>query len=86
MKTVSVAQAKDALTELLREVEGGHPVTISRRGRPVAVLLAEAEYERLRSAGPAPDFGQWLSAWRARAGSAFDGISADELERWSGES
>ncbi|MEQ1440519.1 type II toxin-antitoxin system Phd/YefM family antitoxin [Fontimonas sp. SYSU GA230001] len=85
MKSVSVAEAKDSLTELLREVEGGHPVTISRRGRPVAVLLAEAEYERLRSAGPAPDFGQWLSTWRARAGPTFEGISADELERWAGE-
>lgn len=85
MKTVSVAEAKDGLTELLREVEGGHPVTISRRGRPVAVLLAEAEYERLRSAGPAAEFGQWLSSWRGRAGTTFEGISADELERWSGE-
>jgi prevent-host-death family protein len=50
MQTVSIAQAKDRLTELLREAEAGRPVAISRRGRTIAVLLAEAEYERLRSA------------------------------------
>lgn len=82
MQTVSVAQAKDRLTELLREAEAGRPVAISRRGRTIAVLLAEAEYERLRSAGPAADFAAWLEQWRGRVGTGFDGISAEELARW----
>ena len=83
MKSVSIAEAKNRLTELLREVERGHPVTVSRRGRPVAVLVAEAEYERLRSAAVSADFAGWLQNWRTRAGPAFEGISADELMRWS---
>jgi prevent-host-death family protein len=83
MKTVSIAEAKNRLTELLREVERGVPVTISRRGRSVAVLIGEGEYERLRSAAGGADFSAWLANWRARAGTGFEGVSPDELARWS---
>lgn len=83
MRTVSVAEARNRLTELLREVEQGAPVAISRRGRGVAVLIAEGDYERLRSAAGGADFSAWLANWRARAGTGFDGISPDELARWS---
>jgi prevent-host-death family protein len=83
MKTVSIAEAKNRLTELLREVERGVPVVISRRGRSVAVLIGEGEYERLRSAAGGADFSAWLANWRARAGTGFEGVSPDELARWS---
>ena len=36
--TVSVAQAKNRLPELLRAVEAGDQVVITRHGRPVAQL------------------------------------------------
>lgn len=85
VKSVSVAEAKNTLTELLREVESGRPVRISRRGQGVAVLLSEAEYERLKVAGEAADFSAWLQAWRERLGADFEGISADELGRWSAD-
>lgn len=86
MKTASVAQTKDRLPELLREVERGAPVAVSRRGEVVAVLVAADEYERLRGAAAASDFAAWLGGWRSRAGAPFEGISADELARWSAES
>lgn len=35
---VSVAEAKAKLSELLKRVEEGESVTITRRGKPVAVL------------------------------------------------
>lgn len=35
---VSVAEAKARLSELLKQVEAGENVTITRRGKPVAVL------------------------------------------------
>ncbi|MFZ4068645.1 MAG: type II toxin-antitoxin system Phd/YefM family antitoxin [Caulobacterales bacterium] len=38
MKKVSIADAKDKLTELLRKVEQGERVLITRRGAPVAEL------------------------------------------------
>lgn len=38
MHEVTVAEAKAKLSELLREVEAGEQIVISRRGKPVAVL------------------------------------------------
>jgi len=43
---VSVAEAKAKLSEILKQVEGGENVTITRRGKPVAVLSpSEKVYE-----------------------------------------
>lgn len=83
MRTVSIAEAKNRLTELLREVERGTPLAISRRGRVVAVVIGDGEYERLRSAAGDADFSVWLANWRARTGAGFDGVSPDELARWA---
>lgn len=38
MKTVGAFEAKTHLSQLLDEVEDGGSITITRRGRPVAVL------------------------------------------------
>ena len=40
MKTVSISEAKNNLSALLREVRGGTHVVISDRGIPVAQLVA----------------------------------------------
>ncbi len=48
MVTVTLSSAKAQLTRLLAEVdELGEEVTITRSGRPVAVILPVAEYEGL---------------------------------------
>jgi prevent-host-death family protein len=39
MKHVSVKQAKDTLPALLREVEGGARIVITRNGKPVAEVV-----------------------------------------------
>jgi antitoxin (DNA-binding transcriptional repressor) of toxin-antitoxin stability system len=39
MKTVSIRDAKNRLTELAREVEGGETVVITRNGKPVLDLV-----------------------------------------------
>ncbi len=36
---VSVAEAKNQLSQLIRAVEGGEPVVITRNGHPVAQLV-----------------------------------------------
>jgi prevent-host-death family protein len=58
----SVAEARQRFTELVRTVETGRPLEITRRGRPVAVLVAAAEYARL--AGSEASFGAALHAFR----------------------
>lgn len=40
MTEVTVAEAKAKLSELLKRVEAGEQVTITRRGKPVAVMNA----------------------------------------------
>lgn len=41
MKTANVAEAKSHLSALLTGVEAGEEVVITRRGKPVARLVAE---------------------------------------------
>ena len=65
MKSTSVREAKSGLTGLLREVEKGHAVRLTRRGKPVAVLLSEQQYERLQQRQqPERGFLQFLRGWR----------------------
>ena len=52
MITVGSFEAKTKLAELLDKVEAGETVTITRRGKPVAQLVAvtsDAEQARLRA-------------------------------------
>ncbi|HZI96596.1 MAG TPA: type II toxin-antitoxin system Phd/YefM family antitoxin [Actinomycetales bacterium] len=39
MTTVSVTEARSSLLDVLNRVEGGEEVTITRHGRPVAVVV-----------------------------------------------
>ena len=47
MKRVSIAEARDNFTGLVRAAETGVIIELTRRGKPIAVLLALGEYERL---------------------------------------
>ena len=48
----SIATARNRLTALIHEVEEGAPVELTRRGRPVAVILSIAEYQKLQDGRP----------------------------------
>ena len=79
MSDASIANAKARFAELVHEAEAGTPVRITRRGKPVAVLLAEADYVRLQ----APQ-GGWVAfsqAWRDQmAAESLPLMSDDELD------
>lgn len=47
MPDFSIVEAKSQFAQLVNQAESGQAVRITRRGRPVAVLMSEAEYERL---------------------------------------
>jgi antitoxin (DNA-binding transcriptional repressor) of toxin-antitoxin stability system len=49
MKCVSVAEAKNTLPALIHEADEG-PIEIRRRDKPVAVIVAHHEFERMRLA------------------------------------
>jgi prevent-host-death family protein len=79
--TMNVSEARAALPDLLSRVEGGEEVTITRHGRPVAVLVrpdalrsrraraafdgAEAIHQLLATAAAAPPEGEGLTPARA---------------------
>lgn len=79
-KQYSIAAAKDNLPGIVHEVEQNGPVELTRRGKPVAVLLSVEEYERLqpRRGG----FYEALMKWREEAdleglwaeGDPFEGV------------
>lgn len=52
IKSVSIAQARHALAALVHELEKRHVIELTRRGKPVAVLLSINEYNRLKSTPP----------------------------------
>jgi len=71
---ISVAEVRRRLPQLLREVEGGEGIRITRRGRPVAVLLSVEEYERLRRRRPS--FRAALARFREQVGEG-EGLDLD---------
>ena len=46
-ESCSIAEARNALPRLVHRAERGDAIEITRRGRPVAVLLSLTEYTRL---------------------------------------
>jgi prevent-host-death family protein len=74
-KTASIAEARDRLASLVHDVEDGAPVEITRRGRPVAVLVAYAEYQRLLGEGPS--FWDALLAFRSATDSQHENLDID---------
>ena len=48
-KQFSIADAKNKLTSIIRDVEEGNSLQITRHGKPIAVLLSIREYELLKT-------------------------------------
>ena len=63
-KKYSVAAARAALPRILDEVESGNEIELTRRGKPVAVVVSVGQFERI-SAGRR-DFGRAYAAYRSR--------------------
>ena len=68
---VSIGQIKRDISELVNRVTyGGDRIIITSRGKPKAVLVSMADYERLlKSEGRAIDIQQWLAEAQALSNS-----------------
>jgi prevent-host-death family protein len=74
MHTVGVFEAKNRLTALLDEVEGGGEVIITRRGRPIARLAPiESGFNRDKARRAAEGLRT------ASKGLTLDGLSLEDL-------
>jgi prevent-host-death family protein len=51
-KQYSIAEARNHLSEVVHQAESEGPITLTRRGQSVAVLVAEAEFRRLQATRP----------------------------------
>ncbi len=82
MPEASIAEAKTQLTRLISQAELGEAVHITRRGKPVAVLLSESEYARLRQRETHRSF--WELIVEMRDDPAFEPIewSLDDINAW----
>lgn len=76
-KNASIAEARNSLARLVHEAESGHAVEITRRGKPVAVLLSLAEYRRL--IGKGGSLWEAIVAFREAHQLESAGIDPDEV-------
>ena len=74
-KSYSVADARAHLPDILDEVEAGKDVELTRRGRPVAVVLSSQRYDAL--SGARANFNDVYSDFLSRHAPAEIGIEPD---------
>jgi len=72
-RIVSIAEAKNKLTQLVREVEAGDQIVITKDRRPAARLVSEAEYEQMERRLAVAGLRELRERWRAA------GVKAKEL-------
>ena len=64
-KMYSIAEARDQFATLIRNVEQkDQPIQVTRRGKPVAVILSNTNYERLMMLQSEQNFWQSYQSWR----------------------
>ena len=67
---VSITDAKARFADLVRLAEAGQTVHITRRGKPVALLMSEARFDQLQT--PCGGWVAFSKAWRK--GKAREGL------------
>ena len=74
--------ARNALKQFIHRAESGEAIRITRRGKPVAVLLSKKEYERLEGEDSNNDFWQAIEDWRAQADFGWAELTPEEVDGW----
>ena len=52
MKVLQLREAKTTLSAVVEAAENGEPTTITKHGRPAAIVVSHAEWTRLKSKVP----------------------------------
>ena len=77
MRTVGTNEAKAHLSQLIDDVADGEEVTITRRGKPVALLLSPILADKKKNK---VDLGALIERiLKIRKGSRLDGLSLEEM-------
>lgn len=76
-RDISIAEARNKLPALVHSVEEGPAVRLTRRGKPVAMLVSLEEYERLMP--QRPDLWRAIQEFRVRTD--LSDLDVDEIFR-----
>lgn len=82
MESTTIADAKNNLPKLVHSVEAGEDIQLTRHGRPVAVLVSQARYQRIFGSGKAVF--QDMMRWRESHG--FIELKDKEVDSWRDKS
>lgn len=83
MNEYSIATARNRLPKIVHEVESEGVVQLTRRGRPVAVILSGCEYERLlRGTVPMGSLTETIARWRQEMQGALPELTGEEVDGW----
>ena len=82
MKKYSTAEARNQLSKLVHEVEGTGHIELTRRGKPVAIVLSLKEYDRLQGK-PSRPLWEAVAAFREEHASDLSELAAalDDLQQ-----
>jgi antitoxin Phd len=74
----SIAEARNNLPSIVHDVQKGQSVELTRRGKPVAMIVSIEEYQRMK-----PRKRDWVDAieeWRSRTDFEALGITGHEFD------
>ena len=81
IKEYSIAEVRNHLSEMVHQAEDGENITLTRRGRPVAVLVAYNTFQRMMTPA-APNLWHAIQEFRGMADFADANLPDDEVAGW----
>ncbi len=79
MRTSTIAEAKNNLSQLIHQLETGEAIHLTRYGKPVAVLISEHQYQR--TLGTNKSLNSAILNWRSQLNQNDDcGFNDKELQ------
>jgi prevent-host-death family protein len=77
----SIVEAKNKFTSLIRSLhQQTEAVTVTKRGKPVAIIVSVEMYEQLQNHQSPPDFREAYQAFREEFA---DDLSPDDVDVWA---
>jgi prevent-host-death family protein len=76
-KRYSISGARDHLPGIVKDAEAGFEIELTRRGKPVAVIISLQEYERLHT--DRPRFKDTYRAFLEQHPLTEEGLEADDF-------
>jgi prevent-host-death family protein len=81
MQSFSIADARSQLPKIIHKVETGNVTQLTRRGKPVAILISPKEYETLLAQGKGRLL-QAFKAYRTLMVATEEELSDKEVDSW----